>query len=210
MTPAHEKSAHEKSAQEKSAHEKSAHEKSAHEKSAREKSAHAKALQVLAATALLTLSIAGLSRAPWTPPGADDAVLRLSWRMVIPAREDCRPRTAAELEGLPVHMRAPEVCTAEVARYTLTTRLGDEAPVTLELARGGLRGDRPLFVLEERRLPPGPHRVSVALKRTSASGETEVVAALDSLLEMRPGAVLLVTLDGERLVARGPADQPPD
>ena len=47
-------------------------------------------------TALLVLPIAALSRLPYSPAGAEDAVLRLSWRMSVSAKEQCRTRTQEE------------------------------------------------------------------------------------------------------------------
>jgi hypothetical protein len=157
-------------------------------------------------TALLTLVIAALARAPYTPPRSDDAILRFSWRMSVSARENCRPRTQAELDALPVHMRTPEECTRDVARYVLVTRI-DGLPVdTVELFRGGVKGDRPIFVLTERTLAPGLHRVHVDLERLTGAG-TEALAALDTTLAMHAGAVQLIVFDPDsgRLTARSSA-----
>jgi hypothetical protein len=59
-----------------------------------------------------------------------------------------------------------------------------------------VKGDRPLFVLEERTLSPGRHRVRVHLERMATSG-TEILAALDTVLSMDAGAVQLITLESE-------------
>ncbi|HSJ10414.1 MAG TPA: hypothetical protein VK928_10885, partial [Longimicrobiales bacterium] len=156
--------------------------------------------RVILASAALTLPVAALSRAPWTPPGADTATLRFSWRMSVKAQENCRARTQEELDALPVHMRTPEVCTRDDAAYVLVTRIDDTTPDTVHLLRGGVKGDRPLFVLEERVLPPGVHRVGVELQRITTEG-AESMAALDTELELRPGGIALVTLDAaDRLV----------
>ena len=158
------------------------------------------ALRVTLFTALLTLPLAALARAPYTGAGSEQAVVRLSWRLSAPAREDCRPRTAEELAALPAHMRTPTVCEREVARYSLVTRIGGSAggpaaPAdTLALQGGGVTGDRPLFVLEEHRLPPGRHRVRVDLYRR-AGGGPDRVATLDTVLALEAGRVRLITLD---------------
>jgi hypothetical protein len=160
--------------------------------------------RIVAASALLTLPIAALARAPYTPPGASDAILRFSWRMSASAREECRPRTQQELDALPVHMRTPDICTRNTDRYTLVIRVDDSAADTLELVRGGVKGDRPIFVLEERRLSTGTHRVGVELLRLDNAGVATVVASLDSVLTLRRGGVQLVTLqdDGRTLTVR--------
>ncbi|CAN5656976.1 hypothetical protein BH23GEM9_BH23GEM9_36210 [soil metagenome] len=160
-------------------------------------------IRIVLCTALITVPIAALTRAPYTPPGAEAAILRFSWRMSVVAREDCRPRTTQELDALPVHMRTAELCTRDRARYVLITRVDATAPDTLELLRGGVKGDRPLFVLEERTLAPGRHRVAIDLYRlTDNAGE--LLASLDTVLALEPGEVQLVTLDseGRRLTVR--------
>jgi hypothetical protein len=154
-----------------------------------------KRIAALVVSALLVLPIAALSRAPYyTPPGAGDALLRFSWRMSIASREECRPRTQEELDALPVHMRTPEVCTPDRASYVLVTRIDGGRPDTLPLLRGGVKGDRPLFVLEDRRLPPGDHGVYVALLRLRDSSET-TLASLDTVLRLDAGMIRLITLD---------------
>jgi hypothetical protein len=153
-------------------------------------------LGVLVASALLTLTIAALSRAPaYSVPGAGDALLRFSWRMSASAREQCRPRTQQELDALPVHMRTPDICTTDRADYLLITRVGDAAPDTTPLLRGGVKGDRPLFVLEEMRMAPGEARVSVAVQRRNAGG-VETIAQIDTTIAFVAGGVRLVTMNG--------------
>jgi hypothetical protein len=153
-------------------------------------------LAMLACSTLLVAGIVALSRLPYSPPGDGMATLRLAWQLTVTAPENCRPRTAAELEALPVHMRSPEVCTRDRAGFVLITRIGGGAPDTTPLVRGGARGDRPLFVLEERTLPPGRHRVRLDLERTTTAG-AELIATLDTILEVSGGAVQLVTLDAD-------------
>lgn len=152
---------------------------------------------VILATALLMIPIGALTRAPYTPAGAAEARLRLSWRMNVSGTERCRTRTRAELDELPVHMRTPQVCEQQDASYLLVTVIDSAAPDTVHLVRGGVKGDRPLFVLEERALPVGTHRVRVALERTGDSAPPAVLASLDAKIELAAGSVALVTLDGD-------------
>lgn len=151
-------------------------------------------LRIVVCTAALVIPLAVLSRAPYTPPGAEAALLRFSWRMSVAAGENCRPRSREELAELPVHMRTPEVCTADRAMYFLVTRIDAAAPDSVRLTRGGVKGDRPLFVLEERGLTPGRHRVRVGVHRSGETGADELVASLDTVLTLRPGGVQLITL----------------
>jgi hypothetical protein len=155
-----------------------------------------RAFAITVASTAALLFIGALTRAPYTPPGSDAALLRFSWRTSVSAKETCRKRTHEELEHLPVHMRTPEVCTRDVAHYLLITRIDEGVPDTLPLVRGGVKQDRPLFVLEERALPSGRHRVRVDLERVTAATR-ETLATLDRVLTLREGEVQLVTLDAD-------------
>lgn len=158
---------------------------------------------MLLCTALATTAIAALARAPYAQPDSREARLRFSWRMNVSAGEHCRPRTQAELDELPMHMRNPTVCTRDDAHYALIVKIDDNAADTIHLVRGGVKGDRPVFVLEDRTIPPGEHHVRVQLVRSSASRDT-VLAALDTGLTLRLGWIQLITLDpdGDRLIVR--------
>lgn len=150
----------------------------------------------LVVTVLATSALGWLARAPYDPPGGEAGVLRLSWRLRGERIETCRPRTAAELAALPVHMRTPELCEGRLVAYRLSFQV-DDAPVdTATVLPGGARGDRPVFILREAVLAPGPRRVRVSLRR--ADGEHAPAAlALDTVLTAAPGAVELITLDPE-------------
>ncbi|MBR9988207.1 MAG: hypothetical protein KFH98_00550 [Gemmatimonadetes bacterium] len=156
-------------------------------------------------TAVMTVGIGWLARAPYQPPGSDSATLRLSWRLRAPVAETCRPRTQAELDALPVHMRTPEVCQSRSAAYDLIVQVDARTADTSRVLQGGAKGDRPLFVLKELSLEPGPHHVRVRF--ASGAGlpaEESVVLALDTVLHMHAGTVDLVTLgpDGRTLIVR--------
>jgi hypothetical protein len=156
--------------------------------------------------ALMTVSLGWLARAPYQPPGADDALLRLSWRLRAPAADACRPRTQAELDALPVHMRSPEVCERRNTVYRLVVRLDSRPADTARVVQGGAKADRPLYVLREFSLEPGPHRVRVDFTpENDVPAEAPVVPlALDTVLHMDAGAVALITLgpDGRTFIVR--------
>ena len=165
----------------------------------------------LIVTAALTLGLGWLSRAPFQPAGSDDSLLRLSWRLRPPVMETCRMRTQAELDALPVHMRTPEVCEQRAGAYRLVVRIDTLPPDTTRVQRGGAKGDRPLFVLREVPLASGPHRLHIQFEPEDSAGRDPVMRplALDTVLQLEPGAVALVTLDpeGRTMVVRQSTQQ---
>lgn len=152
---------------------------------------------------------AGLSRAPVPMSSADEALLRLSWRMTGIAAEACRTLPPEELEKLPVHMRAPEVCTGHVASYRLTVRV-DGTEVLDDVVRpAGARGDRPVTVLRDLPLEPGTYRVEVGFDAILPEGVDSPQDGTSSLswrgeVDIAPRGVALITLapGGRELEAR--------
>ena len=159
-------------------------------------------MALLLVSALATVPIGWGARAPWRFSDAEHAVLRLSWRLRGEREEHCRPRGEAELAALPVHMRTPEICESHLVVYRLVLQLDGGRPDTVRLEPAGARGDRPVFVLRDTALEPGPHRVRVWLGREDGRGGPALT--LDETIEGRAGAIELVTLegDGRRLVHR--------
>jgi hypothetical protein len=158
-------------------------------------------------TAIAAGFIGWLARAPYSPPGSETAVLRLSWRLQPERTEHCRRLSQEELDKLPVHMRNPTVCERETADYQLILQIDDDAPDTTRLIPSGAHGDRPIFVLQERELEAGAHRVRVWFgpesgerKHRREEREEEErhevgTLRLDTNITARPGLVELVTLD---------------
>src|SRR6266542_87023 len=79
-----------------------------------------------------TLAIGALSRGPYTPDRADNAIVRLAWRARGERVEQCRRLTEEELERLPAHMRQEEQCEGRILPYRLQVRV-DGAGVLHEL-----------------------------------------------------------------------------
>ena len=159
-------------------------------------------------SALAAAGLGWLARAPYDPPGADDGLLRLSWRLRGEKVETCRPRTQAELDATPVHMRTPDVCESLLLAYVLTVQIDDAAPDSTHIRPGGARGDRPVFVLRELPLTPGRHRVRVRFMRVApddappAGMPASHPLETDAVVVASPGEIHLITLasDASRLV----------
>lgn len=166
-----------------------------------------RAMHVLAAlfvTAACLLLVGLLARAPYDAVGAENGLVRLSWRFRDTAEKQCRTRTQAELDALPVHMRTPEVCDDDSTPYRLIVQI-DAAPAdSVHIAPGGVRGDRPVYVLWERRVAPGAHRIQIEFLRLGSARSGRTHLAVDTVLHARAGAVDLITLsaDARRLVHR--------
>lgn len=126
---------------------------------------------VVAGVALATLT--ALSRTPYREPGADDAVLRLSWRVRGIRVRECRTLTPEELDALPPHMRRPEVCEGRIAPYRLRVRVDGRVLTDTLVHAAGAREDRPLYVFREFRVVPGVHRVDLLFVREAGQGEGE-------------------------------------
>ena len=161
---------------------------------------------LLVAAALVGLG--ALSRVPYHAPGAQQAWLRLSWRTRSAAAQTCRPRTAAELEALPVHMRTPEVCETAAVVYRLDIETDDAPARSLRIRPAGARGDRPLFVFHQVPLAAGTHDVRVRFQREG--GDADDTLDYEGRVRVEAGEILLVTIDEAtgRLVLRRPG--PPD
>ena len=166
-------------------------------------------LAAVAVTILVSAAIGFGSRAPYSPPGSDTSVLRLSWRLRGEKKEECRARTPEELAALPVHMRSPEVCTGHLVSYRMTLRIDDAAPIVKTFVPAGAKGDRPIFVMFDQPLTPGEHRVAIEFTPLEESedddddddededddhDEQRVPLRFDSRVHVTPGQIVLITM----------------
>jgi hypothetical protein len=154
-----------------------------------------------AVSALLIAVIGWGSRAPYQAAAGDHALLRLSWRMRGERSENCRDRTAQELEALPVHMRTPRVCErAPQIPYRLVVAIDGGKPDTTLTLPAGAKHDRPIYVLRDSALSPGPHHVSVMFAR--ADHATQPPLTFDAVLDFGAGFIELITIaeDSPRLI----------
>jgi len=150
--------------------------------------------------ATLVVAIAGLSRLPVGMDGADHGVVRLSWRLQGVRIETCRQRTEEELEALPAHMRLPEECTGRIAEYELNVSVDGLAAIHDTVLPSGARHDRPLYVLRNVAVEPGPHDVAIRFDALlpegfdGAEGQTTAYA-WTGVVDLAEAEIALVTLD---------------
>ncbi len=155
---------------------------------------------MVAVSALAVLLIGWGSRAPYQATDSNEALLRLSWRMRPERNEQCRDRTQAELDALPVHMRTPRVCETSVVPYRLILQIGDGAADTTTVLPAGAKHDRPIYLLRDSLLAPGSRRVRVAFERADSASAKAL--SFDATLRFAPGHIELITLDAGQLVHR--------
>lgn len=104
---------------------------------------------------------------------AEVSVLRLSWSAHPERIETCRERTPAELAERPAHMRQALDCEGIAATYLLEVRV-DGVLLDSTVVRGsGIRNDRPIFLLRDYVVSPGPHQVRVTFTRREENDEPE-------------------------------------
>ena len=200
---------------------------------------HVRKAGAVISTAVMVVALSALTRVPWRTGDGDAALLRLSWRARGEIVESCRRSTREELARMPAHMRQEVVCEdPRVAPYALEVRVDGLLVVDGAVAGSGARGEGTLYVLHERALDAGAHRVQVRFARQAdpratpepdrertedATGSPRSrrrhtvppLLALDTTITLPRGRVALVTYapEEERLVVLGdepaiPARQP--
>jgi len=148
-----------------------------------------------------------------------EAMLRFVGRMVAAKIQVCRELTPEERAKIPKHMQAAgKRCEQSMLPYRLTVWVDEAQRVDVEVHPSGLRGDRPVYVQRDLLLAPGAHRVRVrfdpkALPPPPAGSPDAAAAAqrealetaareatryaLDQVLELQAGQVMLVELNEE-------------
>lgn len=116
-------------------------------------------------TALLLAAMARISAAPVRLESGESARLRLSWSARPERIETCRVLSEKELEQREEHMRQRIECEGRSATYALGVYVDDQLVHESVVRGAGLRHDRPIFLLRDIEVPPGPHRLRVSFRR---------------------------------------------
>jgi hypothetical protein len=158
--------------------------------------------------------LAGLSGWRYRAHPSGTALLRVAFSARPQQLERCREVSAEELARRPVHMRQRIECVGHSASYRLDLRV-DGAEVSAQTLRGGgVRHDRPVSVLIEQPITPGPHALLLEVTRVE-SADSEETRPVDSTRRARQsplpaslqlaasptfvaGRVVLVTYDVEQ------------
>ena len=119
----------------------------------------------VAATAGGLLLLARASATPLAFHAPATAQLRLSWSARPERIEVCRQLSASELAQRPEHMRERLECEGRSATYALRVELDSVVAGDLVVQGAGFRHDRPLYLLREFPVSPGPHRVRISFTR---------------------------------------------
>lgn len=159
-------------------------------------------------TVVLAVVLAAFSQWP-VHEEPEGAVVRLSWRLEAVRVEECRTLTDEELADVPAHMRRAEKCVGDFVDHELILAIDGQEVLIDTVAPSGLRRDRPVYVLHDRPVEAGRHRVEVTFSAllpadyVSEDGPTTLRWAGDMALE--PGEVGLVTIGpaGRQLVRAG-------
>lgn len=151
-------------------------------------------LRVIIVSLLAMTALGALSRVPYTVPGADAAMVRLSWRAPRASIDTCRALDPAEIAALPVHMRRDSACETRRVAYTLRVIVDGSILQDTIVTSAGVRADRPLFVYREYMLQPGEHRVQVEfVPRNGDISATLPGFSIDRTVKLEAGQILLIT-----------------
>ena len=138
----------------------------------------------------LMVLIGYFSAAPkFSPIGASEALLRLSFIHAAQRKAPCRERSAEELAKLAPNMRAALDCPRERAPLLVELELDGKVVLRREVQPAGLKGDGNATVYHRLPLPAGKHRIAVRLRDRPGEGFNY---AREETVELAPGRVLLI------------------
>lgn len=146
----------------------------------------------LSATVLaLALLGAGARVRMGEPPS--HSVLRLSWSHV--GEQITRQLTQDELDALPIHMRPPDGIAESISvPYRLVVGIDGTARLDEIIQPGGVKGDRPMYVLKNLELSPGNYDVSIQFY-PAEDFPNAIVYKMNRQVQLDAGQIRLVDLE---------------
>ena len=121
---------------------------------------------------------------------SDQALIKVSFSHAGQPVEECRVRTAAELEKLPPNMRVPTQCGRERSPVTFDLELDGKPLYRATLAPGGLSRDGVSTVYRRFAIAAGRHRLRARLKDSARLPDFNYIKVAD--VTVVPGQVLVV------------------
>jgi len=143
------------------------------------------------------------ARLPLGEPPAGSA-LRVALRTAQGRIEICHEPTAAEVAGLPAHMRPLASCEETALEYRLRVAIDGEERIARTVTPAGWRRTRPLAFDATLHAPAGSRRVAVEFLPIEPPGLAAEAAErfaqlprleLDRIVELEAGRIALVLLD---------------
>ncbi|HEU4585759.1 MAG TPA: hypothetical protein VFR95_08415 [Gemmatimonadaceae bacterium] len=128
------------------------------------------------AVALWLVARASAVALPWH--AADAARVRMSWSARPERIESCRALTAEEIEKEPPHMRRHVECTGTFATYLLHVASDGRVIDERIVKGGGIRNDRPMYLLADYDLMAGEHRIRVKFTRREKTDDDSAAVVL--------------------------------
>jgi hypothetical protein len=117
------------------------------------------------AYAAFAACVGALSVAPgYSPVGAQDAVIKLSFAHAGQRKVECRPRSPEEIAALPPNMRRPLDCPRERLPVTVRLELDGQALFERTLSPAGLWHDGAAHVYQRFPVRAGHYRLTVRLR----------------------------------------------
>lgn len=124
------------------------------------------------------------------------SVLRLSWSHV--GEQITRKLTQDELDALPVHMRPPDgIAESTPVPYLLVVKIDGHSRIDEVVQPGGVKGDRPMYVLKNLELEPGSYEVDIQFYPAEDFSEAKVYR-MNRRIELDVGQIRLVDLESDR------------
>jgi|JYMV01.1.fsa_nt_gi hypothetical protein len=145
---------------------------------------------------VLSLALLGVGARVHLGDPPDHSVLRLSWSHV--GEQITRKLTQDELDALPIHMRPPDgIAESTPVPYRLIVTINGNSRIDEIVQPGGVKGDRPMYVLKSLELKPGRYEVDILFHPAEDFPDAKVYR-MNRQVELDLGQIRLIDLDSGR------------